>query len=423
MVQRFQDAGIECIEWRHGEVNPATVVIVSADIAVSLGFLSYARLLCKKKLLRRIFLDEGHLTFTSSDWRPKLAQLKVLRSLDCPMVLLSATIPPILEIKLADCMLIHNARYIRCSTVRPHHRYHVQNCRRGELQAQTLQLCRRLGASFVSNQKKGVIYCRTRATCEVMATELGCAHYHAGVIDRAERLEQWSERGGWIVATGALGTGVDFPGILVVVHMGMPYSMINFTQESGRAGRGDEVVDSFVVIEERWVEDKMAMERASMSVDEMAMGSFLTSVRCRRAVMSRYLDGTATSCSDIPGGARCDRCGEGVTAWQEWEQKISSGWEIVTQALDEMAVGCVACLMMEADHSGSEHTLQQCVRHSTTVQEAGLDRFREVIRWQDNSHSCHRCGLSQKICATGEEVQMACQWPGVMIPVLKVAAT
>jgi superfamily II DNA helicase RecQ len=113
-----------------------------------------------------------------------------------------------------------------------------------------------------------------------MATELGCAHYHAGVIDRAERLEQWSERGGWIVATGALGTGVDFPGILVVVHMGMPYSMINFTQESGRAGRGDEVVDSFVVIEERWVEDKMAMERASMSIDEMAMGSFLTSVRC-----------------------------------------------------------------------------------------------------------------------------------------------
>jgi hypothetical protein len=57
----------------------------------------------------------------------------------------------------------------------------------------------------------------------------------------------------------------------------------------------------------------------------------------------------------------------------------------VTQALDEMAVGCVACLMMEADHSGSEYTLQQCVQHSTTVQEAGLDRFREVIRWQDNS--------------------------------------
>lgn len=42
MVQRFQAAGIECIEWRHGEVNPATVVIVSADITVSLGFLSYA---------------------------------------------------------------------------------------------------------------------------------------------------------------------------------------------------------------------------------------------------------------------------------------------------------------------------------------------------------------------------------------------
>jgi superfamily II DNA helicase RecQ len=49
--------------------------------------------------------------------------------------------------------------------------------------------------------------------------------------------------GEFIVATSALGTGGDSPDIVYVLHIGVLYDIIDFAQESGRAGRGSEPVD------------------------------------------------------------------------------------------------------------------------------------------------------------------------------------
>jgi hypothetical protein len=75
------------------------VVVVSADVAGDLlgdgNFLSYVRLLYNKGVLRRVVVDECYLIYTSSDWRLKLAELKNLRLLLCPVVLLIVTLPPL----------------------------------------------------------------------------------------------------------------------------------------------------------------------------------------------------------------------------------------------------------------------------------------------------------------------------------------
>ena len=60
----------------------------------------------------------------------------------------------------------------------------------------------------------------------------------------------WVRYGGLIVATSALGTGVDFPGIVIILHVDLPYGMIDFAQESGRGGRAGEDVDSVVLVEQ-----------------------------------------------------------------------------------------------------------------------------------------------------------------------------
>jgi len=44
------------------------------------------------------------------------------------------------------------------------------------------------------------------------------------------------ENSGFCAAAGALGTGVDFPGIVYIVHIRIPYGMIDFAQETGREG-------------------------------------------------------------------------------------------------------------------------------------------------------------------------------------------
>ena len=72
------------------------------------------------------------------------------------------------------------------------------------------------------------MYCLSKAQCEWIAEEVGCAYYHADVEERGERLQEWVEQGGLIVATSALRTGVDYAGIVYILHVGMPWSMTDF---------------------------------------------------------------------------------------------------------------------------------------------------------------------------------------------------
>ena len=412
LVDRLKKAGIDCMEWKNGETNPAALVVVSADAAGSWSFLTYASLLKRHGLLKRVVIDECHLIFTSSDYRPKLAKLRDLRALGCQMILMTATLPPLLEHELEESMLVRLGRYIRASMVRKNIRYMVRRCKQQELAETAMHICRRQLSRMEGH--KGVIYCRSRAQCEEMAEELGCGFYHAGFMDKEDDLEDWLEQGGFITATSALGTGVDYQGITFVLHVGMPYGMIDFAQGSGRAGRAGEAVDSVVLTGD---EDLERGSRDEPRVDERAMMEFIGTRNCRRGAMSTYLDGEKIECRDIDG-AMCDRCGEGQTEWQEWHSNKEREWQRVRKTLDELKDGCVACWTVEEDNDMYLHSGLECTKYRELTQQA-CDEFRRQIVYERSSHSCTKCGISQKLCATGIEDGMRCQWPNVMVPLVQ----
>ena len=89
----------------------------------------------------------------------------------------------------------------------------------------------------------------TKGQCEELAEALGCVNHHAGVLDWVERLQEWAQRDGIVVATSALGTGVDFGDILYILHVGVPWSMVGYSRESGRGERTGETVDAVVLVE------------------------------------------------------------------------------------------------------------------------------------------------------------------------------
>lgn len=63
----------------------------------------------------------------------------------------------------------------------------------------------------------------------------------------------------------------------------------------------------------------------------------------------------------------------------------------------------------------------QCEAHAgLTAQE--LDMFRRLLYDRGGSHSCRRCWVSQKYCATGESTSNRCQWPNVVIPLVRALA-
>jgi superfamily II DNA helicase RecQ len=97
---------------------------------------------------------------------------------------------------------------------------------RGKLVETTTDVCKRMQRHIGHN--KGVVYCRSINQCKDIAKELSYAYYHGGSVDNEDKLAIWMETGGLIIATSALGTRVDFLGIVFILHMDLLYGMIDY---------------------------------------------------------------------------------------------------------------------------------------------------------------------------------------------------
>jgi superfamily II DNA helicase RecQ len=93
-----------------------------------------------------------------------------------------------------------------------------------------------------------------------------------------------------IVATSALGMGVDIPDIRCIVHIDWPFTVLDYAQESGRAGRDGLRSEAVMIVQEgeqQGAEDKQTeaeqqLVRAYVCIDETAT--------CRRVMLDGYLD-------------------------------------------------------------------------------------------------------------------------------------
>ncbi|KAK3617520.1 hypothetical protein LTR56_024514 [Elasticomyces elasticus] len=324
--------------------------------------------------------------------------------------MLTATLPIMLEFELEASMAAQMTRYIRMATTRVRTRYLVDVCSAGNRLEQTIELCRRTKAHL--GRRKGVVYCRSRNQCEQLAQELECAYYHAGAVDNQERLTRWLETGGLIVATSALGTGVDVPGIVFVLHVDVPYGMIDFAQESGRAGRNGEDVDSVIVVEEGRLEMLAEMSRGNVGIDQRIIDEFVTTRECRRLVMSRYLDGLETTCASNAVTASCDRCGSGLTELKRRYAAEAKERQVTEETLSELTDGCAWCWGQRSYGitEGWKHNWQQCPQQ----RDAAYRDDGSFVQHETGSHSCFRSGISQALCRAGRDILERCRWPGIM---------
>ncbi|OBT97558.1 hypothetical protein VE01_04457 [Pseudogymnoascus verrucosus] len=80
--------------------------------------------------------------------------------------------------------------------------------------------------------------------------------YHAKVYDRSgkdKRLSEWksgSKERRVVVASNALGLGIDTGDTRAVVHAGMPRDLANYVQDSRRAGRDGLPSEAIVLLPE-----------------------------------------------------------------------------------------------------------------------------------------------------------------------------
>ena len=223
-------------------------------------------------------------------------------------MLLTATCPPSLSASLLETLAIQNCYVIRAPTDQPEISYNVK-VSRTIAQAQELlvdAVRERLGSS--DENFRCLVYCRAKDTVEKIAGLIGCKPFHLGIpeAERGSSFQEWVQgKPHVMVSTSLLGCGIDVDGVQVVYHFLTPWSVMDFVQESGRAGRGGKPAESYVFASEREREQVEPEDRFGKKImrDWVLQNSI-----CRRIALSSFLDNRVTTCILLRNANLCDVC-------------------------------------------------------------------------------------------------------------------
>lgn len=342
---KCQRAGIHTKSWIEVRDEPnlqPAILLVGAEHTHGSHFLHVCKTLLDQGHLHSVFFDECH-TIYDGDYRPLLRDFTHLHELKVPIVLLSATVPVQRETELLNAFMHERTetgtntcphqlsckhRILRYPTHRPSVEFIVlSHPPRMSILLFLKNILDRLCPSL-AEQERILVYFNFKSTLRSYAAldPTGTLIYYRGLHGEQseENLEIWRrgshrdkrgqqhvEAAKVLLATSALGCGLDYPFIRHIFHVGEPNDLTTIAQESGRGSRRADTVSTHTVIYNGSTPGSYAHESFLTSSDAEEVLDYLkpdVSNGCRRSVLSRALDGRALSCFDLEGCEYCDLC-------------------------------------------------------------------------------------------------------------------
>ena len=307
LVRRCRKGGIDASQWAGNIQRQSTIIVVTSNLSVTTEFAKFASALSLEGRLSRIIYDEIHFVITTSSYRTEMRQLKDLQ-LPVQVIGLTATLPPNKEKQINEIMVFPECRYIRASSNRQNLVYFVVQTQEDGTTEDTIVHSVQICMKEMKAGSKILIYGRYISACQSLAQRLDAKVYHAKETDKDKYLREWEEGlSEVLVATGALGAGVDVKDVCMVIHNGEPWGMTEFQQESGRGGRGGEETECVIVMTVGQYEHLERVDPKGLKDEQEVMREFIITKECRRKVLTKYFDGRGLSCEETKS-LLCDNC-------------------------------------------------------------------------------------------------------------------
>lgn len=329
--RRCRELGIESSEWTPRNHSPKSkIVYVSPEHAQMDEFGGYLTDLAAIGLLKQIVIDEVHLVKAHSTFRFCFAALESLLSsgesqgrsrgtvpnfcIGVPFLLMTATCPPKLRSEILSSLGIRDCHVIHAPTNRPEISYRVDLSKTvGDAKERLVAEVKNQLTKVLPDSYRGLVYCRSKKDVEELAEVIGCDAFHAGrpLEERKASFEAWVRgKNRFMVCSSLMGCGIDVEGVTVVYHFRTPWSILDFAQESGRAGRGGN--PSVSVVYAATDEREHLPDDSDGGVDlygkETMREWVLQSSECRRITLGSFLDDSPVTCLLLKNAVLCDVC-------------------------------------------------------------------------------------------------------------------
>ena len=206
-----------------------------------------------------------------------------------PVMALTATADERVRQDIVDLLGLREPEVVQTGFDRPNLRYRVrwvaENAYDREADEAETGLLGRLDAiveALAEGEPPAIVYVHTRRRAEEISADLSglgipAEAYHAG-MSQAERDQVQGRFMGddlpVIVATVAVGMGVDKPNVRTVIHAGVPASIPAYVQEAGRGGRDGKIAQSTVLFSRKELGHRKELASSGQTTAEEARAFF-----------------------------------------------------------------------------------------------------------------------------------------------------